>query len=88
VYPVSKGGISGTVAEVRLILGLVLKCAASSIILAHHHPSGNLTPSSVDEMLTLEVKHAAEYMDNKLICHIIITPIRSMYFSFLDEGRL
>jgi DNA repair protein RadC len=63
VYTVSKGGISGTIADVRLILGVALKCAASSIILAHNNPSGNFTPSSADEMLTLNVKHAAEYMD-------------------------
>ncbi len=88
VYPVSKGGISGTVADVRLILGVALKCAASSIILAHNHPSGNLTPSSADEMLTLKVKHAGEYMDITLTDHIIVTPIKSKYFSFLDEGRL
>jgi DNA repair protein RadC len=88
VYPVSKGGISGTIADVRLILGVALKCAASSIILAHNHPSGNLTPSTADEMLTLKVKHAGEYMDITLIDHIIVTPIRSKYFSFLDEGRL
>jgi DNA repair protein RadC len=88
VYHVSKGGISGTVADVRLILGVALKCAASSIILAHNHPSGNLTPSSADEMLTLKVKHAGEYMDIKLIDHLIVTPSKSKYYSFLDEGEL
>jgi DNA repair protein RadC len=88
VYPVSKGGISGTVADVRLILGVALKCAASSIILVHNHPSGNLTPSTADEMLTLKVKHAGEYMDIKLIDHLIVTPLKSKYYSFLDEGKL
>src|SRR4051812_42781383 len=52
----SKGGITGTVADVRLIIGMALKCAACGIILAHNHPSGNLNPSPSDRMLTQKIK--------------------------------
>ncbi len=88
VYPVSKGGLNGTVADVRLILGVALKCGASSLVIGHNHPSGNVTPSTADKVLTIKVKHAGEHMDIKLLDHLILSPIKPKYYSFLDEGEL
>ena len=80
----SSGGISGTIVDIRLILGVALKCLASGIILAHTHPSGELTPSRVDRELTQKLKEAAKLMDISLLEHLIIT--NEGYFSFADEG--
>lgn len=88
IYPVSVGGITGTVADVRLILGVALKSAAVGIILAHNHPSGNLKPSRVDEELTSRIKEAAKYMEIKVLDHIILSPLENGYFSFADEGLI
>jgi DNA repair protein RadC len=55
IYPASKGGISGTVVDVRIILGIALKSAAVGIVLAHNHPSGNLQPSNADISLTAKL---------------------------------
>lgn len=84
---ISKGGINFTTVDVRLVLGIGLKAGCSSIILAHNHPSGNLTPSEEDKRITTKIKAAALLMDIKVIDHIIITPDDS-YFSFSDEGLL
>lgn len=87
VYPLSLGGITGTVADIRLILSVALKTAATSIILAHNHPSGNLTPSGNDRDLTLNIKEACKFLDIKLIDHLILTP-EGNYYSFADEGLI
>lgn len=86
VYEASSGGITGTVADPRLILAAAIKSLAVSIILSHNHPSGNLKPSRADEELTLKIKEAAKYHDIRVIDHIIITSER--YYSFADEGLL
>jgi DNA repair protein RadC len=83
---VSSGGITGTVADPRIILVGALKVLACSIVLAHNHPSGNLSPSRADEELTKKIKHACNYHDIKLLDHIIISD--ESYFSFADEGLL
>lgn len=88
VYLVSTGGITGTVADPRLILAVALKVAACSIILAHNHPSGSLKPSRADEELTHKIKHAANYMDIKVLEHLILSPFESIYYSFADEGLI
>lgn len=88
VYPVSVGGITGTVADIRLILSVALKTAATSLIMAHNHPSGNLMPSQADIALTRKTKEAASYMDIKVLDHIIISPEDGLYYSFTDEGML
>lgn len=88
VYPVSKGGITGTVADTRLILAVALKTAACNIILVHNHPSGNLMPSRADEELTKKIKNAAIYMDIQLIDHLILSPEENFYYSFAEEGIL
>jgi DNA repair protein RadC len=87
VYPISLGGMTGTVADVRLILSVALKIAATGIILAHNHPSGNLQPSSADKMLTQKIKEACQYFDISLLDHVIITS-EGAFFSFMDEGVL
>ena len=86
VYEASAGGLTGTVADPRLILAAAIKSLAVSIILSHNHPSGNLTPSRADEELTQKIKVAASYHDIKVIDHIIITS--EGYYSFANEGLL
>ena len=87
MYRASRGGITGTVADVRIILSVGLKVLATSIILAHNHPSGNLQPSRADQDLTNKIKQAASFMEIKVMDHIIINPSEE-YYSFADEGML
>ena len=86
VYHVSSGGITGTVADPRLILAAAIKTLSVSMILSHNHPSGNLLPSRADEELTCKIKEAAKYHDIKLLDHIIMST--EGYYSFADEGLL
>lgn len=83
---ISEGGITGTVADPRIILKKALEEDAVSIILCHNHPSGNLLPSRADEDLTHKIKEAAKYFDIKVLDHIIVS--EEGYFSFADEGML
>jgi DNA repair protein RadC len=83
-YEVSTGGISGTVADPRVIFVAALKANACAIIISHNHPSGNLKPSRQDEELTQKIKQAGQLLDIKLLDHVIIT--NEQYFSFADEG--
>lgn len=86
VYNVSTGGLTGTVADPRLIFTAALKCNSVSMILAHNHPSGNLRPSKADEELTSKIKQAGSFLDIKVIDHIIVSS--EGYLSFADEGLL
>ncbi len=86
IYEASAGGLTGTVADPRLILAAAIKSLAVSIVLSHNHPSGNLKPSKADEELTQKIKVAASYHDIRVIDHIIITI--EGYYSFADEGLL
>ncbi len=86
VYEASTGGITGTVADPRLILAAAIKGLAVGIVLGHNHPSGNLKPSLADEQLTAKIKTAASYHDIRVLDHIIVTP--DAYYSFADEGLL
>lgn len=86
IYEASSGGLTGTVADPRLILAAAIKSLSVSIILSHNHPSGNLKPSRADEELTQKIKVAAAYHDIRVIDHIIITS--EGYYSFADEGIL
>ena len=81
---VSSGGITGTIVDQRIVLGTALKAAATAIILAHNHPSGNLQPSQSDIDLTTRMKAAATFMDITIIDHLIVTD--ENYYSFADEG--
>jgi len=83
---VSEGGITGTVADPRVILKKALEEDAVSIILCHNHPSGSLKPSKADEELTQKIKEASRYFDIKVLDHIIVS--EEGYFSFADEGLL
>jgi|688.fasta_scaffold349912_1 DNA repair protein RadC len=86
-YRHSTGGITGTVADIRIILAVALKCAATGIILTHNHPSGNVKPSGPDIELTRKIKDTAKLMDIKLLDHLIISAWGE-YFSFADDGLL
>jgi len=88
MYRVSKGGITGTVVDPRIILGTALKVAATAIILSHNHPSGQLQPSHADIALTHKIKKAAEFVDIRLNDHIILSGTGEGYYSFADEGAL
>lgn len=83
---VSEGGITGTVADPRVILKKALEEEAVSLILCHNHPSGNLKPSKADEDLTFKIREAARYLDIRVMDHIIVSD--EGYFSFADEGIL
>lgn len=86
-FKVSAGGVSGTVVDMRLVLTPAILTAASGIILAHNHPSGNTKPSNEDCILTKRVKQAAELIEIRLLDHVIVADAES-YYSFADEGML
>lgn len=83
---ISKGGITGTVADPRIILSKALEHKATSIVLCHNHPSGNLKPSKADEILTQKIKEAVKYFDIQVMDHIIVSD--EGYYSFSDAGLL
>jgi len=83
---VSTGGITGTVADPRVILKKALEVDATSIVLCHNHPSGSLKPSKADEDLTFKIKEAAKYFDIRVMDHIIVS--EDGFYSFSDEGIL
>jgi DNA repair protein RadC len=86
IMTVSKGGISGTVTDVRIILQAAIKTNASGIIVCHNHPSGNLTPSETDTKITNKIKDACRIMDIQLLDHLIIDT--DDFYSFADVGIL
>src|SRR4030042_3718987 len=86
IEQISKGGISGTVTDVRIILKNAVLYTASGIIVAHNHPSGNLNPSESDTKITQKIKEAGNLMDIQLLDHLIISD--KEYYSFADNGLL
>ena len=84
VFNASSGGITGTIADPRLILAAAVKSNACCLILSHNHPSGSLKPSEADKELTSKIKCAAQYFDIKVLDHIIISS--ESYLSFAEEG--
>ncbi|TYC12853.1 JAB domain-containing protein [Bizionia gelidisalsuginis] len=82
----SKGGITGTLVDVRLVLKTALEVGATGLLLAHNHPSGTLKPSTADKQITEKLKMAAQSLDLKVLDHLIVT--ETTYFSFADEGVL
>ncbi|GAB5472578.1 MAG: DNA repair protein RadC [Maribacter sp.] len=82
----SKGGITGTLVDVRLVMKQALEQSAVALILAHNHPSGTLKPSKADRQITQKLKSAAQALDIKILDHLIIT--QKAYFSFADEQLL
>jgi DNA repair protein RadC len=86
IYEASVGGLTGTIADPRLILSVALKVAATGLILSHNHPSGNLKPSNADQELTNKIQLGAKYLDIMVLDHIIVSA--DGYNSFADEGLL
>lgn len=82
----SKGGITGTLVDVRLVLKTALEVGAIGLILAHNHPSGTLSPSNADKEITEKLKLAAKSLDINVLDHLIIT--EKTYFSFADESLI
>lgn len=82
----SKGGITATLVDVRLVLKKALELGATSLILAHNHPSGTLKPSQADKALTKKLSLASQSLDIKVLDHLIVT--ENAYFSFADEGLI
>ena len=85
---ISNGGLSGTVCDPRHVFSFGLSCMASSVILVHNHPSGNLTPSNADIDLTRKCKNAAQYLDMSVLDHLIICSEEGKYYSLADNGNL
>ena len=86
IETVSEGGITGTIADPRVILKKALEENAVSLVLCHNHPSGSLKPSRQDEEITRKIKEAAKFLDINVLDHIIVSD--AGYFSFADEGIL
>ena len=82
----SKGGITGTLVDVRLVLKNALEVGAVALILCHTHPSGTLKPSQADKDITQKLKIASQSFDIKVLDHLIVT--EKAYFSFADDGML
>ena len=83
---VSKGGVAGTVVDAKSVFKPAVESNASSVILCHNHPSGNLSPSNEDITLTKKLTQAGSNLDVKVLDHIIVSD--SGYFSFADEGMM
>ena len=86
IEQLSKGGMSGTVTDVRILIKKAVISSASGIIIAHNHPSGNLNPSESDSKITLKIKEAGKLFDIQLLDHLIIHD--SDYYSFADNGLI
>jgi DNA repair protein RadC len=83
---ISRGGVSGTVVDTKIIFKTAVEHYACSLIICHNHPSGNLKPSDADIRITKSIKEAGKIMEIPLVDHLIITD--SSYYSFADEGML
>jgi DNA repair protein RadC len=84
IFTVSTGGVAGTVADPKVIFAAAIKANASGIILAHNHPSGNLTASEADMELTRKLKDGGKLLEIQVLDHLILT--QESYFSMADEG--
>ena len=87
IYPLSIGGIIGTMVDLRILFAIVLKTLSTAIILTHNHPSGKLMPSEADKKLTNKIKKAAQLFDVAVLDHLIIAP-DGEYYSFANHGLL
>lgn len=85
-YKVASGGIDRCSVDPRVILTVALNCGATQILIAHNHPSGSTKPSKSDEVMTAKIKTACDYLDIKLLDHIILTT--DSFYSFADEGLI
>lgn len=84
IVEISKGGMAGTIADPKVIFAAAIKSAATSIILAHNHPSGNLKPSHSDIALTNKLREGGKWLDIPVLDHIILSS--EGFISFTDEG--
>lgn len=86
IHELSKGGTTGCIVDIKMVLSIALKCNAHGIIVIHNHPSGNLKPSEADKSLTSKIKKACDIVDVNLLDHLIIS--KAGYYSFKDKGVL
>jgi len=86
IHTVSKGGITATVVDIRILFAVALKSASTSLILVHNHPSGNLKPSEADKRLYEKVKKASKYLDIQVLDNMIIT--NDNFYSFADRRMI
>ena len=86
IYPLSKGGTTSSIVDVKLLFSVALKCNAHGIILAHNHPSGNLNPSTPDKNITTKIINASKLLDVKILDHIIVSKLN--YYSFADNNLM
>ena len=84
IFELSTGGITGTIVDIRILFAVVLKSLSVGIILAHNHPSGKLKPSKSDIQITSKIKQACEFLDIKMLDHLILTP-NGEFYSFSDK---
>lgn len=85
--PISKGGVSGTVVDLKIVFAAALKARASSIILAHNHPSGNTSPSQQDIDLTKRFEKAGKILDIQVVDHLILSP-EGGYYAFSEHSKI
>jgi DNA repair protein RadC len=85
-HQLSKGGLVGTLVDVRVVFKKALEHAATGIVLCHNHPSGSVDPSIQDKQITRKLQRASETMDIKILDHVIVT--EKAYFSFADSQIL
>jgi DNA repair protein RadC len=85
IASISKGGINGTVTDVRIILQYAIKTIASGIIICHNHPGGNVQPSESDMKITKKIKDSGNVMDVQLLDNLIIVP-EGIYYSMAEKG--
>jgi DNA repair protein RadC len=86
ISEIATGGVSGCIADPRIIFSTALKARASGIVLSHNHPSGNLTPSNQDFALTKKLIAAGKLLDISVVEHLIVSP--QGYYSFADDGLM
>lgn len=86
IYEASKGGITSSIVDFRIILGIALKCNAVQLVLIHNHPSGNLKPSDADISITKKLKQACGLLELTLLDHLIVR--EDGYYSFSDSGMI
>ena len=87
IYEISKGGITGTLVDVRILFAVILKTLSTSVILCLNHPSGNMKVGEADRSVTKKIQRAAKLFDVKVLGHVILAPDGS-YYSFSDNGIL
>jgi len=86
IHKLSIGGMTSTIADIRILLAVALKSMATAIILSHNHPSGVLKPSQADIILTQKIKEAAALLDIELLDHLIVSS--EGFYSFAQEGKM